>query len=63
LCPKSKPQQPKELAQVSGQRVKRSLLPRSTKRLAGVTEIESASEIIEGLGRPKMENQKWQTLF
>ncbi len=26
-------------------------------------EIESASEIIKGLGRPKMENQKWQTLF
>jgi hypothetical protein len=54
-----KPQPRRVLVQVSGQRVKLSLLPRSTRRQAGVTEIESASKIIEGLGRPKMENQKW----
>jgi hypothetical protein len=51
------------LAQVSGQHVKLNLLLRSTKRQVEVTEIESASEIIKGLGRSKMENQKWQTLF
>jgi hypothetical protein len=50
------------LAQANGLPVKHNLLLKSTRKLAGVTEIESASEIIEGLGRPEMENQEWQTV-
>jgi hypothetical protein len=38
---------------------KAQMMPSSTRKLAGAIKIESASEKPEGLGRSKMENQKW----
>jgi hypothetical protein len=46
----------------NGQPEKLSLLLRSTRQQAEGIEIESASAIIESLGRPEMENQKWKTV-
>jgi hypothetical protein len=48
--------------QDNGQPVRLSLLPRSTRQQVGGTEIESAAAVIKGLGRPKMEDKKWQTV-
>jgi hypothetical protein len=57
LCLKSKPQLPTALVQVSGQPAKRNSLPRSTRLLAGVTEIESTADFPQKLGRPEMAYQ------